>query len=193
MQIPQITHGWLVETETIRHCPSPNFDTRPPNSHFPSGEISLLVIHHISLPPHQFGSGDIEPFFCNQLDGQKHPFYAEIADLRVSAHALIKRNGELVQFVNFNDRAWHAGTSSYQGRNACNDFSIGIELEGDEKTPYRYAQYKVLQQLTKSLQQYYPHLKNHITGHEHIAPERKTDPGPTFDWKRYLGGLDELT
>lgn len=182
MQI-QIENGWLIETPTIRRVPSPNFDPRPDTP------IDLLVIHHISLPPHHFGTGDIEDFFSNQLDIKKDVFYSEIQHLRVSAHILIKRNGEIVQFVNFNDRAWHAGQSCYQGRTACNDFSIGIELEGDEKTPYRYAQYKVLIQLTKALQQHYPLIAGHITGHENIAPGRKTDPGPTFDWSRYLEEL----
>lgn len=179
-----IENGWLAETDTLRRVPSPNFDARP------AGEaLNLLVIHHISLPPHQFGGEAICDFFTNRLDCDKHPFYAGIKDLKVSAHALIKRNGAVVQFVNFNDRAWHAGKSTYQGREQCNDFSIGIELEGDEKTPYRYAQYKVLAALTAALQAAYPAIGEHITGHEHIAPGRKTDPGPTFDWARYRGLL----
>lgn len=179
----EITNGWLAETDTIRRVPSPNYDARP------DVDVDLLVIHHISLPPHCFGTGDIEAFFTNQLDVGKNTFYQQIKDLRVSAHVLIKRNGEIVQFVNFNDRAWHAGQSEYQGRAACNDFSIGIELEGDEKTPYRYAQYKVLTHLTRVLQQHYPAIVDNITGHENIAPGRKTDPGPTFDWQYYLSRL----
>lgn len=179
-----IENGWLVETDTIRHVPSPNFDTRPV-----SEIINLLVIHHISLPPYCFGGGDIEAFFSNQLDTAKHTSYLAIKDLRVSAHVLIKRNGAIVQFVNFNQRAWHAGQSEYKGQGACNDFSIGIELEGDDKTPYRYAQYDRLAKLTKALQKVYPAIGGRITGHEHIAPNRKTDPGPTFDWQRYLGQL----
>ncbi len=176
----QIENGWLVENDTIRCQPSPNFDARP------AGEsINLLVIHHIALPPHQFGGEAIADFFCNRLDTGKHPFYQQIKDLKVSAHVLIKRNGALVQFVNFNDRAWHAGQSSYQGRSACNDFSIGIELEGDENTPYRYAQYQVLAALTQTLQAAYPAIGERITGHENIAPGRKTDPGPMFDWQHY--------
>lgn len=179
-----IENGWLVETDTIRRVPSPNFDARP------TGEaVSLLVIHHISLPPHCFGSGDIEAFFSNQLDTKKHPFYQQIKKLRVAAHLLIQRNGGIVQFVNFNDRAWHAGQSRYQQRDACNDFSIGIELEGDEKTPYRHAQYRVLAAITQALKTAYPDIGEHITGHENIAPARKTDPGPTFDWARYRGLL----
>lgn len=181
-----LEHGWLTETATVTHCPSPNADARPTGA---LGEVSLLVIHHISLPPHQFGTGDIEAFFSNRLDVDKHPFYAEIKDVRVSAHVLIKRNGAIVQFVNFNDRAWHAGKSCYRERHACNDFSIGIELEGDEQTPYRYAQYQVLAALTQTLQQTYFAIGEHITGHENIAPNRKTDPGPTFDWQHYRNRL----
>ncbi|PID66314.1 MAG: 1,6-anhydro-N-acetylmuramyl-L-alanine amidase AmpD [Gammaproteobacteria bacterium] len=183
MQIPIIKDGWLRPTTTIKRRPSPNADARP------TAEVSLLVIHHISLPPHQFGGEAISDFFTNQLDIGKHPFYQQIADLKVSAHALIKRNGAIIQFVNFNDRAWHAGQSRYRGREACNDFSIGIELEGDDRTPYRYAQYKALIQLTKALRCAYPDIGEHITGHENIAPARKTDPGPTFDWQRYLEAL----
>lgn len=183
-----IKNGWLAEAETVSRQPSPNFDARP------MGEIiNLLVIHHISLPPHQFGGNDIGDFFTNQLDTAKHPFYVGIKDLTVSAHALIKRNGAVVQFVNFNDRAWHAGQSSYQGRDKCNDFSIGIELEGDEIAPYRYAQYRVLANFTKALQSVYPHIGEHITGHENIAPVRKTDPGPTFSWSRYWRLLNSCT
>ncbi len=183
MQIPEIKAGWLQPSATAQHLPSPNFDTRP------NDEISLLVIHHISLPPHQFGGDDIIDFFTNQLDIGKHPFYPTIRHLTVSAHVLIKRNGQIIQFVNFNDRAWHAGQSTYQGRNHCNDFSIGIELEGDEHSPYRYAQYKVLTALTQKLIATYPNITGNITGHENIAPDRKSDPGPTFDWSRYLGGI----
>lgn len=186
MKTPIITQGWLATSDTIRHCPSPNYDKRPTSDTHPTGEISLIVIHHISLPPHQFGGNDICDFFCNQLDCSKHDFYTEISDLTVSAHVLIKRSGTIVQFVNFHDRAWHAGASNYGGRSACNDFAIGIELEGDDISPYRYGQYKALQSLTTALQQTYPNIGNHITGHEHISPGRKTDPGPTFDWQRYI-------
>ncbi|MBS9781803.1 MAG: 1,6-anhydro-N-acetylmuramyl-L-alanine amidase AmpD [Gammaproteobacteria bacterium] len=186
MKTPIIKNGWLLPTDTIKHITSPNYDARPIAD---IKQISLLVIHHITLPPHQFGGNDICDFFMNKLDTNKHPFYQEIVNLKVSAHALIKRSGEIIQFVSFNDRAWHAGKSCYQGRKACNDFSIGIELEGDEKTPYRYAQYKVLTALTKALQQNYSAIGSHITGHENIAPTRKTDPGPMFDWQRYLSAL----
>ncbi len=181
-----IENGWLTETDTVKRLVSPNYDSRP-EGHL--GRVSLLVIHHISLPPHQFGTGDIEAFFTNQLDSEKDPFYREIETLKVSAHALIKRNGTIIQFVNFNDRAWHAGKSCYQGREACNDFSIGIELEGDECSPYRYGQYKRLIDLTRALQRAYPDIGKQITGHENIAPLRKTDPGPTFDWARYTHGI----
>lgn len=178
----EIKSGWLVETPTISRIPSPNYDARPDN------RVDLLVIHHITLPPYQFGREDIIAFFTNQLKIEKHDFYKKIQGVKVSAHVLIQRNGQIVQLVNFNDRAWHAGASSYQGREACNDFSIGIELEGDDRTPYRYAQYKVLIELTKVLRSHYP-IGHHITGHEQIAPNRKKDPGPTFDWQRYLRGL----
>ncbi len=177
-----IKQGWLLEQASITHCLSDNYNARPAGA---DGEIRLLVIHHISLPPHCFGGNDIEAFFSNSLDCKKHPFYQQIATSKVSAHVLIKRNGAVVQFVNFNDRAWHAGQSHYQGRDNCNDFSIGIELEGDEKTPYRYAQYHVLGRLTQALRRAYPAIGEHITGHENIAPARKTDPGPYFDWARY--------
>ncbi|MGY0398429.1 MAG: 1,6-anhydro-N-acetylmuramyl-L-alanine amidase AmpD [Ostreibacterium sp.] len=175
-----IEQGWLQITDTIKHHLSPNFDVRPQEA-----IINLLVIHHISLPPHHFGGDDIIHFFQNNLETNKHTFYHKIKDSRVSAHVLIKRNGEIIQFVNFNHRAWHAGQSCYQGRKACNDFSIGIELEGDTLSAYRYAQYKVLSELTKALKKCYP-IGKHITGHENISPKRKTDPGPTFDWSRYL-------
>lgn len=183
MQTPLIPTGWLPLDRTISHRPSSNYDARP------TAEVSLLVIHHISLPPHQFGSDDIIDFFTNQLDSSRHAFYAQIAHLKVSAHVLIRRNGAIVQFVDFNQRAWHAGQSDFQGRANCNDFSIGIELEGDELTPYRYAQYKVLGRLTRLLQSAYPDIGRRIVGHEAIAPQRKTDPGPTFDWQRYLQTL----
>lgn len=183
MEKLEIEAGWLVQTSGVRHHRSPNYDKRPKTL-----VIDLLVIHHISLPPNQFGGDDVLNFFCNQLDCQKHPFYAEIAHLKVSAHVFIRRNGEIIQLVSFDDRAWHAGQSNYQGREACNDFSIGIELEGDGITPYRYGQYKALQILTRALQASYS-IETSIVGHEDIAPGRKTDPGPTFDWQRYWEGL----
>ena len=174
--------GWLTDTQ--RH-PSPNFDQRPENT-----GIDLLVIHNISLPPEQFEGNWILDFFSNQLDPSAHPYFASIADLTVSAHALIRRNGEIIQLVSFNDRAWHAGASCFEGRERCNDFSIGIELEGSDNQPFEEPQYKALATLSQALLKHYPGLsKKTITGHSDIAPGRKTDPGPFFDWDHYLSML----
>ena len=159
---------------------SPNFDVRP--NALP---IELIVIHSISLPPGIYGGLGVEQLFTNQLDPAAHPYYAQIADLRVSSHFFIRRDGELVQFVPVALRAWHAGVSSWQGRERCNDFSIGIELEGDDETPFEDAQYQTLQGLLKSLVEQWP-IKA-ITSHAYIAPVRKTDPGPCFDWTRVDG------
>ena len=160
------------------YCPSPNYDLRPDPS-----DISLLVIHNISLPPGEFGKGNIEDFFCNQLDQQKHPFFKEIEGVRVSAHLLIDREGEITQFVPFQFRAWHAGKSCFAERDCCNDFSIGIELEGTDTLPYSDAQYQTLAKVTRLITLHYPAItKERIVGHQQIAPERKTDPGPAFDW-----------
>ena len=176
----QITDGQLTDAEW---CPSPNFDSRPQ-----PGDISLLVVHNISLPPGQFGTGCVKDFFCNRLDSEADPFFATIAELKVSAHLLIERDGRLVQFVNFNDRAWHAGQSLYEGRKRCNDFSIGIELEGTDDQPYTPVQYQQLAEVTKALLVAYPQMtEERITGHQHIAPGRKTDPGEAFDWGYYKG------
>lgn len=170
--------GWI---EGIRHCQSPNFNARPDDS-----AIRLLVVHCISLPPGQFHGDAVERFFCNHLDADAHPDFSSIADIAVSAHLLIRRDGECVQFVSFLDRAWHAGRSSYQGTPECNDFSIGIELEGKEDIPYEPIQYQALAAVTRSLGEHWPAIRNGaITGHSDIAPGRKTDPGPTFDWKHY--------
>jgi len=180
------SEGWLYG---VRHVPSPNYSERPPNT-----TISLLVIHNISLPPGQYGSDHIERFFCNQLDHSAHPFYAEIEGMKVSAHGLIRRDGELVQFVPLLCRAWHAGVSCFDGQEACNDFSIGIELEGTDDEPYTEAQYQSLTRLTRNLMALFPAITaERIVGHEHIAPGRKTDPGPGFDWNAYLEGLSLLT
>ncbi len=174
--------GWL---KNIKHCPSPNYDQRPNNT-----VIDLLVIHSISLPPCEFGANYIDDLFLNRLDIKAHPYFKNIFNLRVSAHILIKRNGEIVQYVSFRDRAWHAGQSCFQGREVCNDFSIGIELEGCDEVAYTNAQYHELVKLTRILQQAYPQIKtNHIVGHCHIAPERKTDPGNYFDWERFFTQL----
>lgn len=168
--------GWV---EGVTHCPSPNCNERP------AGEVSLLVIHNISLPPGQFATGQVQRFFQNRLDAQAHPFFAEIAELRVSAHFLIERDGAITQFVACDRRAWHAGASCYQGRENCNDFSLGIELEGTDTQPYAEAQYQALDTLVSLLRETYPQLLAERTcGHSDIAPGRKTDPGPYFDWSR---------
>lgn len=170
----QVKNGQLLGA---RFVPSPNFNDRPAHT-----EIQLVVIHNISLPPSQFGGGYIEQFFQNQLDWQAHPYFQTIEGMQVSAHLLILRSGEVLQFVNFNDRAWHAGRSSYLGKKECNDYSIGIELEGSDDQPFESVQYAVLAQVVESLQQAYPKIQQHLAGHSDIAPGRKTDPGPYFDW-----------
>jgi AmpD protein len=162
---------------------SPNFDERP------AGEaISLLVVHAISLPPGKFGSDAIEHLFTNRLDPNAHPFFREIEGLRVSAHFLIRRDGELIQFVPCSRRAWHAGVSSWHDRTRCNDFSLGVELEGCDDQPFAAAQYPVLARLIETLRRHYPVAD--IAGHSDIAPGRKTDPGPCFDWAQLHGLLD---
>jgi len=159
---------------------SPNFDERSNPD-----DIKLIVIHNISLPPNEFGGHYIDQLFTNCLCANEHPFFAEIDHLRVSSHVLIRRDGEIVQYVPFHSRAWHAGVSCFQGRELCNDFSIGIELEGTDTEPFTDAQYTALNTLVPLLQKTYPSLeKQAITGHEHIAPGRKTDPGPFFEWDR---------
>nr|WP_194718603.1 1,6-anhydro-N-acetylmuramyl-L-alanine amidase AmpD [Pseudomonas typographi] len=173
--------GWC---DGAQHCPSPNFNARP------GGEVSLLVIHNISLPPGQFGTGKPAQLFLNTLDPGEHPYFEGIAHLRVSAHFLIERSGALVQFVGCNHRAWHAGTSSFEGREGCNDFSLGIELEGTDHEPFTAQQYACLQALSLELVAHYPQITlARITGHSDIAPGRKTDPGPYFDWARYRRAL----
>lgn len=171
--------------QPARYLPSPNFNERPDEQ-----DISLLVIHNISLPPGQFQSGHIELFFQNKLPVDADPFYQEIAGLTVSAHLLIDRQGEVTQFVDFNKRAWHAGVSVFQQREACNDFSIGIELEGTDSDPFTSAQYQTLNEVTRILLDTYPKMSMEaIVGHSDIAPGRKTDPGPCFDWNRYKNAL----
>jgi AmpD protein len=160
-----------------RYIASPNRDSRPDNT-----EISLVVIHNISLPPRQYGGDGVIELFINRLDAAAHPYYREIHTLRVSAHFFIRRDGELIQFVPCNERAWHAGASSWQGRDRCNDFSIGIELEGSDDDAFEPAQYATLNHLLAALKQAYPITA--ITGHSDIAPGRKTDPGPYFDWSQ---------
>ena len=173
----KIVDHWLIDAVKV---PSPNCDERPN-----SEDISLLVIHCISLPPGEFGLDYINELFCNQLKPGDHPYFEAIYQLKVSAHLLIKRDGSCVQFVPFNQRAWHAGQSCYQGRERCNDFSIGIELEGTELVPYANIQYSQLAAVINALLAVYPNLSaQHIIGHSDIAPGRKTDPGESFDWTR---------
>jgi len=161
---------------------SPNCDARPEGA-----PIDILVIHSISLPPGIFGGRGIEQLFCNTLNPDDHPYYREIQNLKVSTHVLIRRNGQLVQFVSLHRRAWHAGLSYCEGRSRINDFSVGVELEGADDLPFEDAQYESLTKLTRALRQTYPAITpERIYGHCDIAPGRKTDPGPTFDWKRYL-------
>jgi AmpD protein len=161
---------------------SPNCDARPAGS-----AIELLVIHSISLPPGEFGGPGIIELFTNRLDPAFHPYYAEIAGLRVSSHFLVRRDGALIQFVSCESRAWHAGVSAWRGRQACNDFSVGIELEGADDTPFEERQYVRLGALTSALRARYPIAGE--AGHSDIAPGRKTDPGPYFDWARYRAAI----
>lgn len=175
--------GWL---RAARRVVSPNADCRPEGV-----DAELIVVHAISLPPGEFGGSAIDELFCNRLDAQAHPYYCEIANLEVSAHALIRRDGSVTQYVPFHLRAWHAGQSSFRGRDACNDFSVGIELEGCEMQPYEDAQYESLARLIVALRRAYPKLSAApVVGHEHIAPGRKTDPGPTFIWQQLTDMID---
>ena len=174
----------LFYLEDAKICLSPNCSDR--DTH----EISLLVIHNISLPPGEYGGGFIEQFFTNKLKSDEHPYFKDIVALKVSIHLLIERDGSFTQFVPFNKKAWHAGVSSYQGRENCNEFSIGIEIEGTDDTSYTKEQYNSLIQVTMNLMEAYPNIqKNSIVGHSDIAPERKTDPGQAFDWEFYLSSL----
>jgi len=191
VEILEINKGWL---QNVNHQPSPHFSLRDKNQ-----EINLLVVHNISLPPRKFGGTHIIDFFQGKLNVDVDPYFEEIHQLKVSAHCLIDREGIITQFVSFNDKAWHAGVSSFQGKEQCNDFSIGIELEGADDIPYTKVQYQQLTSLTLSLGKYFPEIvKNdlsvqqnhnierpfeHIVGHSDIAPGRKTDPGEVFDWQ----------
>ena len=180
--------GWLHLQEGVRHCPSPNFDERPTTK--VNGEvtlISLVVIHAISLPPGQFENGAVERFFLNRLNPQEHPYFANIAHLKVSSHFLIHRNGLISQFVSTQSRAWHAGESTWLGCSRCNDFSIGIEWEGDEQSEFCEVQYQQGAALLETLCLRYP--IDGIAGHQHIAPGRKWDPGATFRWQHLQGHL----
>ncbi|MFA0441161.1 1,6-anhydro-N-acetylmuramyl-L-alanine amidase AmpD [Vibrio sp. 10N.286.49.B1] len=170
--------GWYLPA---RQVPSPHFDERGDEQ-----DISLLVVHNISLPPGQFGGDHIEAFFQGRLDASLHPFFKVIEHVRVSAHCLIRRDGEVVQFVPFTARAWHAGVSSFAGRARCNDYSIGIELEGTDYQAYTEAQYLSLGALSAAIMSRYPNITpQRITGHQYIAPLRKTDPGLVFDWSKF--------
>jgi AmpD protein len=170
--------GMLTGAEYI---PSPNCDDRP------ACPIDLLVIHNISLPPGEFGGDGIRQLFTNKLDVATHPYYQTIVGIKVSAHFLVRREGRVIQFVPCKKRAWHAGESCWQDRSCCNDFSLGIELEGSDTVPFTDAQYAALSRLTLALRAAYPICA--IAGHSDISPLRKTDPGPYFDWTRYLVGL----
>lgn len=167
--------GWLP---WARRLPSPHQDRRPPGT-----RVDLVVVHGISLPPGEFGGPWVERLFLGELDPAAHPAFRELAGLRVSAHLFIRRDGELVQFVPLERRAWHAGRSAHQGREGCNDYSVGIELEGTDQLPYEAVQYRVLARVCRELMARFPGIvPERIVGHCHVAPGRKTDPGPSFDW-----------
>ncbi len=171
----EISDGWFTQARKI---PSPNYNKRPENV-----TIDSIIIHSISLPPGQYGGDEIDRFFSNQLDWNEHAYFREIEGLQVSSHLLIRRDGELVQYVNLYDRAWHAGQSCLAGQENCNDFSIGIELEGTDDSPFENSQYETLLAVIKALKEYFPQISpEKIVGHSDIAPGRKTDPGPGFDW-----------
>lgn len=173
---------WLTK---VKRVPSPFYNERPEHT-----EIDLLVIHNISLPPGQYGGDEIEDFFTGKLDKNAHPFFAVIDQMQVSAHCLVRRDGSIIQFVPFNKRAWHAGRSSFAGKVECNDYSIGIELEGTDYEAYTQAQYQALTSLSIAIMQRFPAITpQRITGHQYIAPQRKTDPGLTFNWRYYRACL----
>jgi N-acetyl-anhydromuramoyl-L-alanine amidase len=174
-------NGWL---SGVRQIASPNCDSRPRRT-----SIDLLVIHNISLPPGEFVGDAVTQLFTNKLDGKAHPYYAQLHGLKVSAHFFIRRDGEIIQFVPCCKRAWHAGVSLWRGRTGCNDFSIGVELEGSDHLPFSDRQYAALIRLTRLLQRTYP-LRD-VAGHADIAPARKTDPGPCFDWPRFLAAISQ--
>ncbi len=181
-----------IQNHTLKQatwCPSPNFNDRPDES-----DISLLVVHNISLPPGEFGGPYIQDLFCNTLDCKADPSFDSLEGLKVSAHLLIRRDGEILQFVPFNKRAWHAGVSEFQGRENCNDFSIGIELEGTDHTPYEPVQYRVLADVTQALLAHYQNMNvERIAGHCDIAPGRKTDPGAAFDWSAFKNQIGKVS
>ncbi len=183
-------HKELVITDGLvnlaRQLPSPNFSERPDHC-----VIDTLIVHNISLPPGKFGTGFIDQLFCNDLDCSEHEYFAQLEGLEVSAHLLIERGGEMVQYVPLDKKAWHAGESEFKGKRFCNDFSIGVELEGTDFQPFTTAQYKTLTSLTKELIKHYPTITlDRIVGHSDVAPGRKTDPGPCFDWQLYKNSLE---
>ena len=174
--------GWWQGAEPL---PSPNFGERPPGT-----KVSLIVVHNISLPPDEFSGHYVEDFFLNRLDAAVHPYFSSIFELRVSAHFYVRRDGTVVQFVSGDQRAWHAGQSSWQGRDNCNDYSVGIELAGSDQRVFTAAQYAALWQLIDALRQRYPITG--VVGHCHVAPGRKTDPGPYFDWAQLRARYRDL-
>ena len=178
--LPLWQNGWYRSAQKIE---SPNSDARPGDV-----VIDLIVLHAISLPPGEYGGDGVAALFTNRLDPAAHPYYAEIAGLKVSAHFFIRRDGQLIQFVPVTARAWHAGVSIWEGRERCNDFSLGVELEGDDDTPFAPAQYATLQTLLQALTLALPIRA--LTSHSHVAPGRKTDPGPHFDWARLRAVLE---
>jgi AmpD protein len=168
--------------QNVTYIASPNCDYFPDNVN-----IDLLVIHSISLPPDEFDGDGVQALFTNSLDPTEHSYYQQILNLRVSAHFFVRRDGSILQFVPVNRRAWHAGASEFQGRSACNDFSLGIELEGCDTQPFTEQQYQQLAKLTRAIIEFYPSITaKHIVGHSDIAPGRKSDPGPHFDWNKYF-------
>jgi N-acetyl-anhydromuramoyl-L-alanine amidase len=182
MQAALWSRGWYRFASKL---PSPNFDERSD-----AQTISLLVIHSISLPPGVYGGDEVAQLFCNTLDVNAHPYFAQLQGLKVSSHFFIRRGGELIQFVSANQRAWHAGASSFKGVERCNDFSVGIELEGLEGEAFDAAQYDTLASLTQALCEAYP--LSDVASHQHIAPERKADPGAGFEWQRFAGAAPRL-
>lgn len=180
-----INNGLLIGAQYI---PSPNFDERPPDM-----TIDLLIIHSISLPKGVFGTNAITELFCNKLDISSHQDFVPLAGLKVSAHLLVRRDGSIIQYVPFAKRAWHAGNSKFHGRENCNDFSIGIELEGTDDIPYEEIQYKQLAFISRLLMHHYPKITlERIVGHNDVAPTRKTDPGPAFLWGKYRFMVQEM-
>lgn len=185
-----VTSAFTVDRQSgllspARQVPSPNRDTRPAGM-----QSEIIVLHGISLPPGRFGGNEIEALFTNELDWDAHPYFGRIRGLEVSTHILIRRDAEVTQFVPLTERAWHCGASSYRGRTRCNDFAIGIELEGEDETPYEVCQYDSLVALIAAIRQAWPEIGNReIVAHSDIAPGRKTDPGPAFDWLRLYDAL----